>query len=110
MSRGTTPMPVLLIGQADAGPATEGVLATLWKWTPVMFGGFLLNVGISVLAMAIGTALTVSAFATLAVTAKAAALRLARDGGTGLRHWVEIAGAAAVMVLGLVMLSASLSA
>lgn len=49
-------LPVLLIGQADAGPATEGVLATLWKWTPVMFGGFLLNVGISVLAMAIGTA------------------------------------------------------
>ena len=48
-------LPILTIGQADAAPAAEGVLATLWKWTPVMFGGFLLNVGISLLAMAIGT-------------------------------------------------------
>lgn len=48
-------VPILTIGQADAAPAAEGILATLWKWTPVMFGGFLLNVGISLLAMAIGT-------------------------------------------------------
>jgi len=48
-------LPALLIGQAAAAPAPEPLLATLWKWTPVLAGGFLLNIGISVLAMAIGT-------------------------------------------------------
>ena len=85
----------------------SGVLIVLtFALTTGLYAGGVL----SVLALAIGTALTVSAFATLAVTAKAAALRLARDGGAGLRHWVEIAGAALVLLLGLVMLSASLSA
>src|SRR5262249_35750727 len=33
-----------------------GILATLWKWTPLLAQGFLLNIAISFLAMAIGTA------------------------------------------------------
>jgi len=87
-------------------PCSGALIVLTFALTTGLYAGGVL----SVLAMAIGTALTVSAFATLAVTAKAAALRLARDGGTGLRHWVEIAGAALVLLLGLVMLSASLSA
>jgi polar amino acid transport system permease protein len=50
------PLPLLMAGEALAAPGSPGVIATLWKWTPVMFGGFLLNLWISVLAMAIGTA------------------------------------------------------
>ena len=44
--------------------AQRGILETLWKWTPLLFwgpsgeiGGFVLNVLVSCLAMAIGTAL-----------------------------------------------------
>jgi polar amino acid transport system permease protein len=44
--------------------AQRGILETLWKWTPLLFwgpsseiGGFVLNVLVSFLAMAIGTAL-----------------------------------------------------
>lgn len=48
-------VPMLAVSQADAAPASEALLATLWKWTPVMFQGFLLNIGISMLSMAIGT-------------------------------------------------------
>ncbi|MCC7049780.1 MAG: amino acid ABC transporter permease [Alphaproteobacteria bacterium] len=48
--------PLLLVGEALAAPADEGVIATLLKWTPVMASGFVLNLWISVLAMAIGTA------------------------------------------------------
>lgn len=48
--------PLLLAGEALAAPGEAGVIATLWKWTPVMAGGFALNLWISVLAMAIGTA------------------------------------------------------
>jgi polar amino acid transport system permease protein len=41
---------------AQAGMARPGILAALWKWTPVIFHGFLFNIVISVLSMAIGTA------------------------------------------------------
>lgn len=66
----------------------------------------------SVLAMSIGTAITVSALATLAVTAKNVALRFAGDGaaGRGIHHAIEIFGALVVFVLGLVLLAASLTA
>jgi polar amino acid transport system permease protein len=40
---------------AQAGLARPGIVALLWKWTPVIFRGFLFNVLISVLSMAIGT-------------------------------------------------------
>ncbi len=46
----------LLAGEAQAGPGAAGVLATLWKWTPLIFSGFVLNLAVSFLAMAIGTA------------------------------------------------------
>jgi ABC-type nickel/cobalt efflux system permease component RcnA len=66
----------------------------------------------SVLAMALGTAITVSLLATLAVTAKNWAVAFAGDGrrGNRIHAAIEIGGAAMVLLLGLVLLSASLSA
>ena len=62
--------------------------------------------------MALGTAITVSTLAVLAVTAKNWAVTLAGDGRAGNRvHTViEIAGAALVFLLGLTLLLASLNA
>lgn len=67
---------------------------------------------LSVLAMALGTAITVSILATLAVGAKNWAVAFAGDGRMGNRvhSAIEIAGAAMVFLLGLTLLSASLSA
>lgn len=45
----------ILLGDAAAAPATPGILATIWKWTPLLAQGFALNIAISFLAMAIGT-------------------------------------------------------
>ena len=66
---------------------------------------------VSAFAMALGTAITVSALATLAVLAKGAAVRLAGAsmGGT-VGTAIEILGAAMVLVLGLLLLAASLQA
>ncbi|MBA3447466.1 MAG: nickel/cobalt transporter [Pseudaminobacter sp.] len=66
---------------------------------------------LSVLAMALGTAITVSVLATLAVTAKNWAVAIAGDGRAGNRihATIEIAGAAMVFLLGLALLGASLS-
>ncbi len=67
---------------------------------------------VSVVAMGLGTAITVSALAILAVTAKNWALAIA--GGESRAAWlhsaIEIAGAAFVLLLGLALFSASLSA
>jgi ABC-type nickel/cobalt efflux system permease component RcnA len=67
---------------------------------------------LSVLAMAVGTAITVAALATLAVTAKDWAVLLAGEGRWGgrIHTAIEIAGAALVFFFGLVLLSASLAA
>ncbi len=67
---------------------------------------------LSVLAMALGTAVTVSALAILAVTAKNWAVFFAGDGSWGARiHSIaEIGGAAFVFLFGLLLLSASLVA
>ncbi len=67
---------------------------------------------LSVLAMAVGTAITVSILATLAVSAKNVAVSLAGDGRAGNRihAGIEIGGAAMVLLLGLVLLTASLQA
>ena len=67
---------------------------------------------ISVLAMATGTAITVSVLATIAVTAKNWAVALAGGGRTGdrIHKTIEILGAAFVLVVGLLLLSASLMA
>lgn len=66
----------------------------------------------SVLAMAVGTAITVSLLATLAVTAKNWAVAFAGDGrrGNRIHAAIEIGGAALVLLLGVTLLSASLSA
>ncbi|MDR7034666.1 nickel/cobalt transporter [Mesorhizobium sp. BE184] len=67
---------------------------------------------LSVLAMAVGTAITVSALATIAVTAKNWAVTMAGDGrlGNRIHSAVEIGGAAFVFLFGVLLLSASLSA
>jgi nickel/cobalt transporter (NicO) family protein len=67
---------------------------------------------VSVLSIALGTALTVAFLATLAVTAKDWAVRAAGNGRGGERVHaaIEIGGAALVFLLGLALLSASLSA
>jgi len=38
-----------------AGEVRPGVFAALWQWLPVLLGGFVFNVGISIMAMGIGT-------------------------------------------------------
>ena len=67
---------------------------------------------LSVIAMAVGTAITVSVLATIAVTAKNWAVAFAGDGRSGnrLHTAIEIGGASLVLILGLVLLSASLAA
>lgn len=47
-------------GDAQAGPGTPGVVATLLRWTPLLAQGFALNIAMSVLAMAAGTGLGVA--------------------------------------------------
>lgn len=66
---------------------------------------------VSVFAMALGTAITVSVLATLAVTAKNWAVAIGGDGRVGNRihAGIEVFGAALVFVLGLTLLLAALS-
>ena len=42
--------------QAQTAPGHAGIVATLMRWTPLMFHGFLFNLAISVFAMSLGTA------------------------------------------------------
>jgi nickel/cobalt transporter (NicO) family protein len=64
----------------------------------------------SVLAMALGTAITVSALAAIAVHGKGLATRLAGVNGSRVAHAIEILGAVAVLLIGLGLLQAGLSA
>ncbi|MCA1405953.1 nickel/cobalt transporter [Ensifer sp. IC3342] len=75
-----------------------------------LLNGLYLGGVLSVFAMSIGTAITVSILATMAVTAKGFALRYASSGSAAARisNGIEIAGAAMVLVLGLVLLGAAL--
>ncbi|MDZ7599972.1 MAG: nickel/cobalt transporter [Hoeflea sp.] len=74
-----------------------------------MLNGLWLAGILSAFAMAIGTAITVSALATLAVMAKGAAVRLAGASmGGHVGTTIEILGATTVMALGLLLLAASL--
>jgi ABC-type nickel/cobalt efflux system permease component RcnA len=77
-----------------------------------LLNGLYLGGVLSVLAMSIGTAITVSALATLAVTAKGLAVRYAGNGASAM--WIvigiEMFGALTVLVLGLVLLAAALQA
>jgi ABC-type nickel/cobalt efflux system permease component RcnA len=66
---------------------------------------------LSVLAMSLGTAITVSVLATLAVMAKAVAMRVAGGGKAG-RHvhdGIEIAGALFVFLIGVLLLTAAMN-
>lgn len=80
--------------------------------TFALLNGLILGGVLSVLAMALGTAITVSALATLAVTAKNAAVRLSGGGKAGalVHDGIEIAGASLVLLLGIVLFWASWSA
>jgi nickel/cobalt exporter len=77
-----------------------------------LLNGLYLGGLLAVFAMSIGTAITVSTLATLAVTAKGAAVRFAGNGSASQRIGtaIEIGGAALVMVLGMLLLGASLQA
>jgi nickel/cobalt exporter len=77
-----------------------------------LLNGLYLGGVLSVFAMSIGTAITVSILATLAVTAKGFAVRYASNAATATRigNGIEIFGALLVLVLGLVLLGAALQA
>ncbi|CAG0966085.1 MAG: nickel/cobalt transporter [Rhizobiaceae bacterium] len=80
--------------------------------TFAFLNGLWLGGVLSVFAMSLGTAITVAALATLAVTAKNWAVAVAGDGraGNAVHTTIEVGGAALVMVLGLMLLAASLTA
>lgn len=74
-----------------------------------MLNGLWLAGVASAFAMAVGTAITVSALATLAVSAKGAAVRFAGASmGNRVGTTIEILGAVLVLALGLVLLAAAL--
>ena len=114
------PDPSLLADQFDWRTAWSAIAAVglrpcsgaLIVLTFALLNGLYIGGVLSVLAMALGTAITVSALATLAVTAKNTAVRLASSDSAALRiHSIaEISGAALVFLLGLTLLGASLSA
>lgn len=76
------------------------------------FNGLYVAGVMSVFAMAMGTAATVSTLATIAVTAKNAALKYSRGGVMSARvqNGVEIVGASLILVIGVLMLSGALLA
>jgi nickel/cobalt transporter (NicO) family protein len=75
-----------------------------------LLNGLYLGGVLSVFAMSIGTAITVSTLATMAVTAKGFAVRYAssHSAATRISNGIEIAGALLVLILGLVLLGAAL--
>lgn len=77
-----------------------------------LLNGLYLGGILSVFAMSIGTAMTVSLLATMAVTAKGFAVRYASSEAVAVKvgNGIEIAGALLVLVLGLILLGASLQA
>jgi nickel/cobalt exporter len=89
-------------------PCSGALIVLSFSFLNGLFAGGVL----SVFAMALGTAITVSILATLAVTAKNVAVTVAGDGRMGNRvhATIEITGAAMVFLLGLALLGASLSA
>ncbi len=76
-----------------------------------LLNGLYLGGVLSVLAMSLGTAITVSALATMAVSAKGLALKMAGIGSpraAWIGHGIELLGAVFVMMMGLLLLGASL--
>nr|WP_272212883.1 nickel/cobalt transporter [Marinicella sp. W31]MDC2878807.1 nickel/cobalt transporter [Marinicella sp. W31] len=80
--------------------------------TFALLNGLILGGIASVFAMAIGTAITVSALAIIAVSAKGLAIRLAGHGShraTVIGRTIEIGGAFLVMLMGLTLFAASMT-
>ncbi len=88
-------------------PCSGALIVLTFAFLNGLWAGGLL----SVFAMALGTAITVATLAILAVTAKNWAIAFAGDGRMGNRVHaaIEIGGAALVFLLGLLLLSASLT-
>lgn len=80
--------------------------------TFALLNGLYLGGVLSVLAMSIGTAITVAVLATLAVGAKDVAIRFARSDMAVYRvtHAIEVFGAFSIFIIGLLLLSAALAA
>jgi nickel/cobalt transporter (NicO) family protein len=102
---------------ADAWSAIVAVglrpcTGALFVLTFSFLNGLYLGGLLSVLAMSLGTAITVSILATLSVTAKDFVLRLMGSGSGRMRlaHAIEIAGAVVVTLFGFTFLMASLQA
>jgi nickel/cobalt transporter (NicO) family protein len=113
------PDPKLIAREFSWKTATSAILAVglrpcsgaLIVLTFALLNGLYVGGVLSVLAMALGTAITVSTLATIAVTAKNTALRLSKaTTADRIGRAIEIGGAAMVMILGLLLLGASLSA
>lgn len=96
------------VGAVGLRPCSGALIVLTFAFLNGLWAGGVL----SVFAMALGTAITVSVLATLAVTAKNWAVAIAGDGRAGNRvhATIEIVGAAMVFLLGLLLLTASLSA
>lgn len=79
--------------------------------TFALLNGLVLGGVLSVFAMALGTFITVATLATLAVTAKNVAVRLAGGGALSSRvqSGIEVAGALFVVLVGVLLLTAALS-
>jgi nickel/cobalt transporter (NicO) family protein len=113
------PDPTLLADQFDWRTAWSAIVAVgmrpcsgaLIVLTFALLNGLYVGGVLSVLAMALGTAITVSALATLAVTAKNTAMKFAKSEAASVRvhRTVEVIGAALVFLLGLTLLGAALS-
>lgn len=95
------------VGAVGLRPCSGALIVLTFAFLNGLWAGGVL----SVFAMALGTAITVSVLATLAVTAKNWAVAIAGDGRAGNRvhTTIEIGGAAMVFLLGLLLLTASLS-
>ncbi len=112
------PDPALLDGRFGMREAWSAILAVglrpcsgaLLVLTFSLLNGLYLGGILSVLAMSVGTAITVATLATLAVSAKGIALKIAgADSPTGriIGHSAEIGGALVVLLMGLFLLGAS---
>ncbi|WP_230785521.1 nickel/cobalt transporter [Aurantimonas coralicida] len=103
MTLGSALSAVIAVGLRPCSGAI--VVLTFGLVNGLYLGGIL-----SVFAMALGTAITVSAIASLAVFAKGTALRFGGDGARG--RWIgaglEIAGALFLMLVGLLLLGGAL--
>ncbi|MBX4928104.1 nickel/cobalt transporter [Rhizobium binae] len=114
------PDPALLAGDRfSLGEAWSAIVAVglrpcsgaLLVMTFSLLNGLYLGGMLSVAAMSFGTAITVSILATLAVTAKSAAVRLSGRGSTAsiwIGNAIEILGALLVILMGALLLGGSL--